>query len=475
MSNSRPATEIYHSKQNVTLLQNFKGIVSTPADVETYQIGRWAPNVVKRAAYVVYPTDAADISVAILLAREEKLPIAICGGGHNSGGASSTEGIVIDMRKMNAVRVDKDNKIGYIQGGTTITQAVKDIFKHGMATVFGHVGSVGVVGLATGGGMGFKMGQHGLGCDNIVSATMVLANGQIVTVDDKNHPDLLWGIKGGGSNFGVIAELGMRLHETRADVCIMDHLYLPEQLPVIVTELQAWSEVQTPLEAIYFFCFVDPGDGKPYLAIHGVGDFGAEEGERLWGRFSKHNPIMSKVHQAPYDTYTAKWEEFETTSCNRVQGPVHISTFDYVTVKKAYDMWLAVIPNAPMSALFYEFYAYDLMAKESVDATAFALRTTNKLALIGIYGYAEEWTPEAKQAVKDIQACISSSSTEEAKGSIGYLNHSYLSTLDKPEKETDVIARRAFGPNYPRLQQLKRKYDPEMVFNKWFCIKPAEE
>ncbi|KAG8883757.1 hypothetical protein FRB97_005931 [Tulasnella sp. 331] len=430
MSNSRPATEIYHSKQNVTLLQNFKGIVSTPADVETYQIGRWAPNVVKRAAYVVYPTDAADISVAILLAREEKLPIAICGGGHNSGGASSTEGIVIDMRKMNAVRVDKDNKIGYIQGGTTITQAVKDIFKHGMATVFGHVGSVGVVGLATGGGMGFKMGQHGLGCDNIVSATMVLANGQIVTVDDKNHPDLLWGIKGGGSNFGVIAELGMRLHETRAD---------------------------------------------PYLAIHGVGDFGAEEGERLWGRFSKHNPIMSKVHQAPYDTYTAKWEEFETTSCNRVQGPVHISTFDYVTVKKAYDMWLAVIPNAPMSALFYEFYAYDLMAKESVDATAFALRTTNKLALIGIYGYAEEWTPEAKQAVKDIQACISSSSTEEAKGSIGYLNHSYLSTLDKPEKETDVIARRAFGPNYPRLQQLKRKYDPEMVFNKWFCIKPAEE
>ncbi|KAG8889182.1 hypothetical protein FRB98_005524 [Tulasnella sp. 332] len=430
MSNSRPATEIYHSKQNVTLLQNFKGIVSTPADVETYQIGRWAPNVVKRAAYVVYPTDAADISVAILLAREEKLPIAICGGGHNSGGASSTEGIVIDMRKMNAVRVDKDNKIGYIQGGTTITQAVKDIFKHGMATVFGHVGSVGVVGLATGGGMGFKMGQHGLGCDNIVSATMVLANGQIVAVDDKNHPDLLWGIKGGGSNFGVIAELGMRLHETRAD---------------------------------------------PYLAIHGVGDFGAEEGERLWGRFSKHNPIMSKVHQAPYDTYTAKWEEFETTSCNRVQGPVHISTFDYVTVKKAYDMWLAVIPNAPMSALFYEFYAYDLMAKESVDATAFALRTTNKLALIGIYGYAEEWTPEAKQAVKDIQACISSSSTEEAKGSIGYLNHSYLSTLDKPEKETDVIARRAFGPNYPRLQQLKRKYDPEMVFNKWFCIKPAEE
>ncbi|KAG8864113.1 hypothetical protein FRB96_006987 [Tulasnella sp. 330] len=470
---SRTSTNFAPGKKDVSLLHKFKGIVSTPSDVDTYENKRWAANVMKTAAYIVYPTDVADISVAILFAREEKLPIAISGAGHNVGGASSTEGgVVIDMRKMNAVRVDKENKIGYIQGGTTLAQAAKELFKHGMTTTLGHAGSVSVAGLVTGGGLSFKVGEYGLACDNIVSATMVLANGEIVTVDDEHHPDLLWGIKGGGSNFGVVAELGMKLHEARPDVCIIQHSYLPEQLPAIVEELTAWFEVQTPQETLILsFCM---SDGKPHIGIDGTADLSAEDAERAWGRFRKLNPVKSKVTQMPYDIYYSPYDDFSAMTGNKVQSPAHVSKFDYDSAKKAYDEWLAVAVKIPASCVFYEFYPFDLMAKVPVEATAFAHRTTDKLALIGVYGYDDGWTAEAKQAVAAIQACVTSSSSEEAKNSIGYLNHSGLAVSSEGD-DMDGIAKRAFGPNYPRLRQLKRKYDPDMVFNKWFCIRPADE
>ncbi|KAG9018381.1 hypothetical protein FRB93_000084 [Tulasnella sp. JGI-2019a] len=115
-----------------SLLQHFKGIVATPSDGDTYSIERWANQAVKKAACVVYPTDAEDISAAIRFARAQNLPIAIAGGRHDMGGASSTDGgVVIDMRNMNAVRVDEDNKIGYIQGGTIIRHAIQELYKYG--------------------------------------------------------------------------------------------------------------------------------------------------------------------------------------------------------------------------------------------------------------------------------------------------------------------------------------------------------
>ncbi|KAG8875273.1 hypothetical protein FRB97_005250 [Tulasnella sp. 331] len=456
------------------LLRHFKGIVSTPSDVETYDIKRWAQNAIKKAAYVLYPLDAEDVSTAILFARAEKLPIAICGGGNDALGASSSEGgVVIDMRKMNAVRVDKKSKVGYIQGGTTNRQAVEELFKEGMAAPLGMYGGVGVIGLSCSGGLGFKMGQYGLACDNIVSATMVLANGEIVPVDDEHHPDLLWGIKGGGSNFGVIAELGMRIHETRSDVCTIQHIYLPEQLPALVGELSAWLEVQTAPEFIQLVFALDPEDRKPYLIFSGVGDFSAEDGRRLWGRFVKLGPVKSKVSQVPYPQYGALADQVANIPGYKVGRGAHFNKFDYETVKKAYDMWLAVTSKVPTAIIRYEFYYYDLVPTVPVEATAFPQRTKDKTALVGVFGFADEKLMiEARKACTDLQECISSSSTEEARASGGNIGYAaFAASLN----DTDASARQVFGPNYPRLQRIKRQHDPDMVFNKWFCVRPADE
>ncbi|KAG8889180.1 hypothetical protein FRB98_005522 [Tulasnella sp. 332] len=248
-----------------------------------------------------------------------------------------------------------------------------------------------------------------------------------------------------------------------------------EQLQHLMEELTVWSKGQTPLETLFLGFFLSPDDGKPYIAIDGIGDFSAEEGERLWGRFLKFNPIKSKVIQPSYDTYTSGYDGFAALPGNKVQAPMFWTKFDYETVKKSFDKWLVATAKAPTSALYYDFFPLDLMASVPVEATAFAQRTTVRLAMVGIYGFDEAWTLEANQALEDIRACVSSSSTEEARRSIGHLNHSGLSSMDASKKEMDAMGRRAFGPNYPRLQQVKRKYDPDMVFNRWFCVRPADE
>ncbi|KAG8995955.1 hypothetical protein FRB94_008621 [Tulasnella sp. JGI-2019a] len=183
-----------------------------------------------------------------------------------------------------------------------------------------------------------------------------------------------------------------------------------------------------------------------------MGAFEAEDGKRLWGRFLKLGPIMSKTAQIPYNAYSTQSDALVAMPGNKIGCGAHFNNFDYETAKKASDMMLSVTLKAPMSAIIWEFYYYDLVPTVPMEAAAFPQRT------------------KAKRAIDEIQAVVSSSSTGSAQTSIGFLN--YADILGS-ENETDANARRAYGSKYPRLQELKRKYDPEIVFNKWFCIRPA--
>ncbi|KAG8980203.1 hypothetical protein FRB93_009338 [Tulasnella sp. JGI-2019a] len=451
------------------LLQRFKGIVATPSDGDTYKVERWATNAIQQAAYVVFPTDAEDISIAILFARQERLPLAISGGRHNAAGSSSSKGgLVIDMRYMYSVRVDMERKIGYIQGGTTSRHALSELNRYRLATTVGLCGAVGVIGVATGGGIGFSTGQYGLACDNIVSATVVVASGEIIQVDESTNSDLLWGIKGGGSNFGVIAELGMRLHEPRTDAYYLECLYLPEKLPVLVAELNAWFEGQTPQESLTLAFVRGPHDGNPYIMLSGVASLSLEAGESHWDRFQKLGPAVTKSKQITYHAMSSLHDFACELPGAKVMAGAHFNSFTYETVQKTYDIWLRATLIGPSSLVMYELWEYTNVSKVPIEATAFSQRTTDKIALIAIMGMAD--IPGATKVCEELRISISSSSTDSAKESIGYLNYAQGPAADNA---TDAHARKAFGANYPRLQALKRKYDPEMVFNKWFCIKPA--
>ncbi len=167
----------------------------------------------RHPAVIARCVDADDVAAALAFAQENDLEIAVRGGGHNPAGHCAVDdGLVIDLTKMRKVEVDPDERIARSGGGATWLDFDQATQAHGFVTPGGVVGSTGVTGLTLGGGIGHLTAQYGLTCDNLLGATLVTPAEGIVHTEDAGHEDLLWGLRGGGGNFGVVTELRMWLH-----------------------------------------------------------------------------------------------------------------------------------------------------------------------------------------------------------------------------------------------------------------------
>src|SRR5512132_292224 len=167
----------------------------------------------RRPAAIARCVDANDVSAALAFGRDRGLEIAVRGGGHNPAGHCAVDdGLVIDLSRMRDVRVDPESGIATCQGGATWLDFDAATQAHGLVTPGGVVGSTGVTGLTLGGGIGPLTAQYGLTCDNLVAAEVVSPGGKIVRASDDQNPELLWGLRGGGGNFGVVTQAEFRLH-----------------------------------------------------------------------------------------------------------------------------------------------------------------------------------------------------------------------------------------------------------------------
>jgi FAD/FMN-containing dehydrogenase len=167
----------------------------------------------RRPAVIVRCVDANDVATALAFGQAHGLEIAVRGGGHNPAGHCAVDdGLVIDLSRMRDVRVDPEKRVAICQGGATWLDFDSAAQAHGLVTPGGVVGSTGVTGLALGGGIGHLTAQFGLTCDNLVAAELVTPAGEIVRARDDQNPELLWGLRGGGGNFGVVTQAEFRLH-----------------------------------------------------------------------------------------------------------------------------------------------------------------------------------------------------------------------------------------------------------------------
>ena len=168
----------------------------------------------RRPAAIVRAADASDVSRVVNLARETGAELAVRSGGHGRAGHGTSEGgIVLDLSEMNAVEIDAEGRIAWAQTGVKAGDYTKATGEHGLATGLGDTACVGVGGITLGGGIGFLVRKNGLTIDDVLGAEVVTADGELVEVDEENHPDLFWALRGGGGNFGVVTRLRFRLHE----------------------------------------------------------------------------------------------------------------------------------------------------------------------------------------------------------------------------------------------------------------------
>ena len=223
------------------LRANLRGELLQPGD-EGYDGARliWNGMFDKKPALIARCNGTADTVHAVNFARENGLLTAVRCGGHNSAGSGSCDGgIMIDLSRMNAVRVDPKARRAWVQGGATWGDFDREAQVHGLATPGGVVSATGVGGLTLAGGLGWLRGKHGLSLDNVLSVDIVTADGQLRTASAAENSDLYWAVRGGGGNFGVVTSFEFQLHPVGPEVMFLGAIYRAEDATQV---MKGWRD-----------------------------------------------------------------------------------------------------------------------------------------------------------------------------------------------------------------------------------------
>jgi FAD/FMN-containing dehydrogenase len=249
------------------------GTVTLPGDPD-YEAARriWNHAIDRNPAMIVRCTGTADVVAGVRFARSEGLPIAVRGGKHSVAGFSTCDdGVVLDLSGMNAVNVDVATGRARAQGGSTWKQFDRETQLYGLATTGGLVSSTGLGGFTLGGGIGHLVRKHGLTCDNLISAVVVNADGQVIRASADENRDLFWALRGGGGNFGVVTSMELAVHPVGPTILGGAIFYPGDQAAQVMS---GWRDANTnaPDELTTTLNLVGAAPPLPFLpeALHGT-------------------------------------------------------------------------------------------------------------------------------------------------------------------------------------------------------------
>ena len=292
------------------LRQTLQGQILTPDD-DAYDGARrvWNGMVDRRPAIIARCAGPSDVTAAVRFGSRTGLEIGVRGGGHGvAGHAVPDGGLMVDLSLMKAVRVDPDRRRAWVQGGAMLGALDQASQEFGLATTAGNVSHTGVGGLTLGGGMGWLARRFGLACDNVESYEVVCADGSKTRASANENPDLFWGLRGGGGNFGVVTEFEFRLHRVGTAAMTVDLFYTPRNA---AEAMRRWRDLlpDAPPQATFTASAGTAGDwpflqsehrGLPvvYLGYVWIGD--PEDGRRLLPALRTVPPIGERIRTLTY-------------------------------------------------------------------------------------------------------------------------------------------------------------------------------
>lgn len=458
-------------------IQGFAGEVLQPGAAGFDQHREvWNAMVDRRPALIARCTSAADVAAAVRHGRDNDLDIAVKCGGHSMIGISVPEGgLMIDLSPMSEVRIDPERRRARVQGGSLLRNLDRAAERHGLATTAGNVSHTGVGGLTLGGGMGWLARQFGLACDNVESYTVVTANGDTIRATAEEDPDLYFGLRGGGGNFGIVTEFEFRLHPFGHRVLTVERYFEPADAPAA---LRAWRDLlpDAPREATLTAdantaaadsLLPEQLHGRPIVSVGFIWAGDIEAGQRYLERtFRETGPaIAESVNEMRYVELQSIADEFHHHGKRRYMkghyladvsdGAIEALIGRGVSPGAEPEDWSRV-PNGG-------FQAYGgAICEVGDDESAFSHRG----ALVE-WGGSTSWFDPAEDEVR-IGAARAYGAAMEPFASGVYVN------VLTDEGEAGV--RRAYHEaKLDRLAQLKRRYDPDNVFHLNANIRPAPE
>jgi len=422
----------------------------------------WNAMIDRRPAAIIRCRNAADAVTAVSFARAQGLPVSIRGGGHNvAGHAVGDGGVMIDLSGMRGVRVDPERRRTWVEGGATWGDVDRATQVFGLATPGGLISDTGVAGLTLSGGIGWLRSRHGLCIDNLVAAEVVTADGRLMRASPEENADLLWALKGGGGNFGIVTAFEFALHPVGPKVMFCAPIY---SLEAGSGPIRFWRDFlhdkNDSVGSLVEFSTVPedpafPRDawGKRVYTIAAVHAGAAAEGEALLQPLRElAQPIADFSGQMDYCELQKLYDTLMPAGQYRCYWKCHyLSGLDDEVIDKI----VAGNASPPSPNTLSSIWNFGgATARVPADATAFGDRSMPYMLSIDSV-WREAGDDDANIAWT--RAFWSRMQPHAQQGRL-YLNFPGLG------EEGERLLRDSFGANYGRLQAIKRKYDPENIF-----------
>jgi len=441
-----------------SLRAGFLGELFEPKDAGYNEARRiWNASVNKRPGLIARCSGIADVIAAVNFGRENNLLTAIRGGGHNVGGRGlCDDGLVIDLSRMRSVLVDTATQRVRVQGGATLGDLDRETHVFGLAVPTGIVPKTGIGGLTLGGGVGWLVRKYGMTIDNLLSIEVVSADGRVLTASLSENDDLLWALRGGGGNFGVVASFEFQARPV--DTVLGGFLLYPREAAFDVIRHYRDYLQSAPDELTAYAALLHGPDGTPLVGIISCYCGSIADGERVLQPLRTFGtPVMDGIQSFPFPAMQSLLAgAFPDGNQNYWKSTLQRELSDDA-IRLIVDHGKRM--SSPLSFVVLENYG-GAATRVSKDATAYPHRDLPWDVLL-----IAQWTKEEETATHRDWA----RSGEEMLRPFSANAH-LLSALDV---ETDEVVNTAFGQNLQRLAAIKKKFDPDNFFRVNQNIKPA--